>query len=317
VTPAPDFFVVGAPRAGTTSLYHYLRQHPMIFRSPIKEPAFFAPEVVDFTPASRRAWHADAAALREYLDGPMDTLRDRGIVLDWQDYLKLFRNAGPATARGEVSGNYLPSAGAPAAIRQMIPHARIIMILRDPVERLFSQYSSALAASRAGSDFGDWITGQERAEATRSPRYGPIWTGMYAQHVKRYRAEFPADRIRIYLYDDYRDRPGQVLADLFGFLEVDATFRVDMTERHNVTTFPRWPALDNVLGQLKPLLRAGLPSHLHTRARAWYRRPSRPRPDRADHARLLAVYREDVRELQDLIGRDLSMWLRDPSRERP
>ena len=64
----PNFFVVGAPKAGTTSLYHYLDQHPAIYMSPIKEPCFFAPEVVDFTPQSRARFDADASALQAYLD---------------------------------------------------------------------------------------------------------------------------------------------------------------------------------------------------------------------------------------------------------
>ena len=89
----PTFFIVGAAKSGTTSLYHYLNQHPAIFMSPIKEPGFFAPEVACCTAHAREKFAADAASLRAYLDGPMDHQREYGIVLDWEDYLRLFANA--------------------------------------------------------------------------------------------------------------------------------------------------------------------------------------------------------------------------------
>lgn len=307
----PNFFVVGAPKAGTTSLYRYLRQHPAIWMSPIKEPSFFAPEVVDFTARSRRRYEADAAGLRAYLAGPMTTLRSHGFTLEWEQYLKLFRDAGGATARGDASGNYLPSATAPAAIRQRIPDARIVMILRDPADRLFSQYASAVAVGNAHGSFDEWITQQQRAESARSPRYGPIWTGMYAQHLSRWRAVFPADRIHVILYEDYRDRVDAVLSDVFAFLGVDPTMRAGTAKRYNVTMVPRWPRLDARMTAIKPLLRAALPQSLRVRARAWYRRPSEQHATQADRARLISVYGDEVRELADLLGRDLSAWTRE------
>ena len=119
----PNVFVVGAPKPGTTSLYQYLRQHLAVYMTPIKEPCFFAPEVVDFTPVSRAMYERNRAAVGAYLDGPLDH-DTTGIVLEWIDYLKLFKNVKDETAIGEVSGNYFASATAAAAIRERIPDAR-------------------------------------------------------------------------------------------------------------------------------------------------------------------------------------------------
>src|SRR5437868_13827253 len=94
----PNFFLVGAAKTGTTSLYHYLVRHPGIFMSPIKEPCFFAPEVADLGPDGRGTGTADAEALRAYLDGPMREKRGHGLVLDWEDYLKLFKHVRDESA---------------------------------------------------------------------------------------------------------------------------------------------------------------------------------------------------------------------------
>src|SRR5438105_6114472 len=111
--------------------------------SPIKEPCFFAPEVADISREARAIYDADAPALRAYLDGPMHGKRDRGLVLAWGDYLKLFKRVSTETAIGEASVAYLASPAAAPAIADRVPQARIVMILRHPIDRLFSRYAPA------------------------------------------------------------------------------------------------------------------------------------------------------------------------------
>lgn len=304
----PDFFVIGAPKAGTTSLYRWLGQHPDIFMSPIKEPCFFAPEVVDYTPVSRRAYETDAPALRAWLDGPMTMRRGHGIVLDWSDYLSLFRHAGDAVAAGEVSGNYLHSPGAPRRIRERIPGARIVMVLRDPAERLFSHYASALAAGQVRGDFSAWVDEQMRAESKRDPRFGPIHTGMYATHLRCWLASFPLTQVRVHFYEDYRDSPETVLNDIFDFVGVD-TCSIDTTIRHNVTMIPRWPLLHSRVAPARALIGRLLPDRARRALKQWYRRPPELRIPRAERSRLISVYRDEIIALQDLARRDLSLWL--------
>src|SRR6185436_9103717 len=108
--------------------------------SPIKEPSVFAPEVTGLSAYTKQAFEADKAALAEYLkNGPREKRRS-GIVLDWSDYLKLFAHVRGERAIGEASVVYLTIESAAAAIRRKIPEAKIVMLLRDPAERLFSQY---------------------------------------------------------------------------------------------------------------------------------------------------------------------------------
>ncbi len=114
----PNFFIVGAPKAGTTSLYYYLDQHPQVYMSAIKEPHFFAPEVREenFDPELRRGISRATGGLREFLSGPMRRKRFSGIVTDWEDYLRLFGGADGELALGEASACYLWS---PTAAEQI------------------------------------------------------------------------------------------------------------------------------------------------------------------------------------------------------
>jgi Sulfotransferase family len=303
----PNFFVVGAPKAGTTSLYHYLDQHPAIYMSPVKEPAYFA---FDLLERKRQLGIAepDPAGMRAYLDGPMTEHRT-GVISDWEQYLKLFKNVAQETAVGEVSGNYLGSSRAPAAIRDRIPEARIVMILRDPVERLFSQHAEAVSHGHARREFLPWVEEQQALEAAWEPRLGAVWNGCYAQHVARYLERFPAQQLRILLYEDYSATPLTVLRDLFTFLDVEPDFSVDISRRHNVTWQPRFSRWGTAWGSWRARLRHVLPQRLAKGLRNVTHR--RPRPiTRGERARVLEIYDADIRQLQRMLSLDLSAWLR-------
>jgi hypothetical protein len=306
-TPAtPNFFVAGAPKAGTTSLYHYLRQHPQIYMSPIKEPCFFAPEVVDFTPDARRNFNGTREAVAAYLDGPLDSLGS-GIVLDWPDYLKLFKRVKDEIAIGEVSGSYLASSGAAGAIRSRIPDARIVIMLRHPVDRLYSQYVAALSLGLTRAGFARWAEEQQALEARRHPPFGVVWTGRYAEHLQRFRTHFPADRLHVAFYDDYVTDRRAVVRGVLAFLGVDPDRPIDLGARHNVTRVPRWPRLHAaVMRPLAPMVRR-LPHRIASAVGRWYRTaPARPAPH--ERARVAATYADDVRAVEILTGRRLDAW---------
>src|ERR1700759_829052 len=114
----PNFFIAGAPKAGTDALYYSLREHPQIYMSPLKEPNYFASEVCleNFEPALRPRMRAVERSTREYLAGDMTELRFGGFGVDWNGYLKLFSGAKDEVAIGEGSVCYLWSETAASAI---------------------------------------------------------------------------------------------------------------------------------------------------------------------------------------------------------
>ena len=244
VAALPNFFVVGVPKAGTTSLYHYLGQHPQIYMSPIKEPTYFADELrpENFGEEMRRGERRARESLREYLDGPM-TARGFGLVTEWPDYLKLFRNVNGQTAIGEASVTYLWSPSAVRSIASKIPAAKIVMILRDPAARAFSQYLYYQGIEPDRRSFRDYVDAALRnTDKVLGRLYPFLEFGQYYEQVRRYREAFPSENIRVYFYENYRRDAPALLRDLFGFLSVDETFAPDMTKKQLEPRVPRFPA---------------------------------------------------------------------------
>jgi hypothetical protein len=166
-------------------------------------------------------------------------------VLDWNDYLQLFKDVRRETAVGEASVAYLASLHAAAAIRARLPDARIVMMLRNPIDRLFSRYLAARDSGETAS-FSAWLDRRVAEDEGRDQpagpfdklRAGPIWPGRYAVHLQRYLASFPARQVRAFVYDDYVRTPEAVLREPFEFLAVDSTCPIDVTRRHHVTMSP-------------------------------------------------------------------------------
>ena len=272
----PNFFIVGAPKAGTTSLYHYLDQHPQVYMSPIKEPNYFASEVraENFDAEHQERIARDLEEQRRYLEGPMSEKRFGALGLEWDDYLKLFRNARDEKAIGEASVCYLWSESAAANIFQKIPDARILMILRDPAERAFSQNMQWVTKGVIRHSFREQVDQSLRNSGGKFELMHPfLEMGLYHEQVKRYLDLFPLENVRILFYDDYRDDAPGVIADVLRFLGVDAEFAPDMSRRHLAGREP---------GSTM---------------------------DARDRAYLASYYREDVQRLAALLDRDLSRWL--------
>jgi len=299
----PNFFLIGAQKAGTTSLYSYLKQHPQIYMSPRKEPHFF------------KGIHSE------------DQRRggDLAPVTDIGDYRALFEGVTDEKAIGEASASYLYSPSAPALIKRSIPDARLIAVLRNPADRAYSNYLFCVQMGREPlASFVDALQSEERRIRED---WGSLWhyrqKGFYYTQIKRYFDIFGQDQVKVYLYDDLRGNPFGMLSDIFRFLGVDETFVPDLSIEHNTTGLPRnkslyllakrltanHPALDSaVLDRLLPAA-----PRRYVKKRIFVEPPPLPAEVRRQ---LIDVYREDVLELQDLIRRDLSPWLEDDGDRR-
>jgi hypothetical protein len=313
---SPNFFLVGAPKAGTTSLYHYLRQHPQIYMSPIKEPNYFASEIrIDnFCEGMRDRARRDVEALREYLNGPMSELRFGGMISEWDDYLKLFQHARGARAIGEASACYLWSRTAAANIFAKVPEARIIVILRNPADRAFSNYWHGVNEGVSRISFRQTIEGNLHRKSEQFDILYPFLEfGFYYEQVRRYLDVFGRDQVRIYLFEDeYRKREQQMLAEIFDFLGVDRRFTPDMSERRLESQVPQSLAVSYLLKRygLWERLRSLCPEFLRQPLKALVFKRESAVMEAGDREFLVAYYREDIGKLAELLRRDLSGWLR-------
>lgn len=310
--PEPNFFLVGASRAGTTSLWSYLRQHPDVFFPEFpypKEPSYFC----DLAPVWARGY------------------RDLG------SYLRGYSSAGRQSARGDASTTYLPSPESPGRIHARYPDARILVILRNPADRAFSLYT---LLCQLGFES---ITSFERALAEERNRLrsdtfkhdNPFWfgaylyfsSGLYSEQVARYLTTFPPRQVKILLFENLQRRPRETAQEVYEFLGVDPTF-VPEVAVHNRSSFPLSVAAQRLITRAwrsHPLKGSDLPPRWTDRilgrgARAnlalGRMRAHRLRP--STRAELLREYAPDIRRTAGLIGTNLDAWIRgDEVRPQP
>lgn len=301
-TRLPDFLIIGAPKSGTTSLYYYLQQHPRVWMPAVKEPHWF---LFDGPEPPR-------------LGGPRDPIRGREMIRDWSAYQALFARCPPDRVCGEASVRYLYSPQARAAIHKRLPDVRLIVILRNPVDRAYSAYRR------------DRVTGAERcasfaealADGPRRVRAGWLTgifeeLGYYARALKPWMATFDPARIRIYLYDDLVADATALVGDLYRFIGVDDAFEPDLSQRFNITGRIRnpawrlfWRSARGPLSHLLPYVPAALRGRLFKITAALPRVKDKPAPlDPRLREQLTDAYRDDVQALATLIGRNLNAWL--------
>ncbi|MGH7553533.1 MAG: sulfotransferase family protein [Longimicrobiales bacterium] len=294
----PNFLIIGAGRSGTTSLYHYLRQHPEVFMSEVKEPSFFAYMDTDLPSGIPGA----------------DWLRQTAVTTR-REYESLFSGATGARAIGEASPAYLANSAAPARIQALIPDARLVAILRHPADRAHASY---LGLRRDGVDpaptFEEALRDEERRE-----REGWVYaanlvhTGFYYKWLSQYYARFPREQLHVYLFEDLVTNASALMQDLFAFLGVDSRFVPDVTHRYGGTGDVRNPIVRSLWtwsAVPRRLVRPFLPVRWRDGVFDWVTRDGvKTLMAPATRAQLVDVFRADIVALQDLIDRDLSAWL--------
>jgi hypothetical protein len=206
VVTSPNFFIVGAPKAGTTALYVYLRQHPEIFMpADAKEPHFFSPE-----------------------------LRHPVFVRDAGEYAALFARAKPHQQTGEASVFYLYSEQSAVLLRQHSPQAKIIIMLRDPVDMIYALHNEhRVSGIEKYRRFDDALAAEPRREARQEPVPASVSPelflyrkiGTFSPQVQRYLEQFPREQILFIFFDDFvKDTAGEYRRTL-EFLQVDPSFQ--------------------------------------------------------------------------------------------
>jgi hypothetical protein len=297
----PNFLIIGAAKSGTTSLWHYLRQHPQICLSPRKEPRFFV-------------FEGETVAYR----GPGDISWTEESVTTLEAYRALFDPSPDQTALGEASNVYLYFARKAAPrIARLIPQARLIAILRNPVDRAYSNYLMLRGEGREShTDFRRAL--QEEGKRLRegwSPGWAYTGRGFYADSISVFREHFPGGQMLFFLYEDLRDSPQRTLGAIFDFLGI-RRFTPDMSRRYNVSSVPRWRWLAYALRHRTPLsrtLRLFIPEPARNAINARLRDAVAVRPPKMsgeDRRFLRDMFAEDIAKTSALIGRDLSHWLK-------
>lgn len=301
--PLPNFLIIGAAKSGTTSLAAYLEQHPEIFFCPEKEPNYFAlageslPQPGPGTPQARyellHAWS----------------------VTGHDDYLALFNGVDGQKSTGEASVRYLYYPEAPRRIHAEMPDVRLVAVLREPASRLYSHYCMNVQNQLEPLGLREAISEEPaRIHAGWGWDWHYVNVGLYGKQMQRYYNLFRREQIKVFFYDDFVKEPLAVFQEICRHIGVDDRFVPDMSHRGKVAYRPRYLALDRWLHWPKAarsgidrFLPARLPKAIYSRLERWNSVPI-PKLEPGFRRELQGLFGDDVRQLEDLLGRKVPWY---------
>jgi hypothetical protein len=299
----PDFFLIGVPKAGTTALHSALAEHPQLFLSKVKEPKYY---MCGDSPPPAYKGPGDAHSSREWI---------------WQRsrYQRLFRNAPDRALCGESTPFYLYNRDARRRLAADVPHARLVVVLRDPVDRLYSNWMHLWVDGL--EPCADVVEACAREERRINAGWAPFWhyrsLGMYGRQLADLYDHFPAEQVLLVRYRELVDSPGETIDRVCRFLGISEE-EVPMVPADNSRPFVEPGARTRAVGSLVRWgARAGalFPPELWRAASRplvgvlQHRgRSSRPTLSASQRAELLEPFLPDIDRLEELTGQSFDDW---------
>jgi len=281
----PNFFLVGAPKTGTSALYHYLNQHSQIFMSPYKEPHYFSIKTVSENDLTRKP------------------------IRSKKEYLSLFKNVKTEKIVGEASTSYLSDPEAPKLIKKIIPHAKILISVRDPCERAFSQYLMKRNIGLVKPTFHEQLQLELNQKIDLNKPNCTLKAGFYSESIFRYLNIFGSNQIKIIIFEEWITNLEKTIEEILKFLEIDVPIGQFKTEVYNPFLKPRGLLAKFLLQNriVKKIANPLLPSttkKLFTKKILLEKGP-KPKMDKQDIDILKKIYQKDVEKLKTLLDRNL------------
>lgn len=278
-----DFFLVGAPKAGTTSIYSYFKKNPGIFVPQVKEPHYFScPEV-------------------------KNTYYKVNFIDSKNEYESLFEGAKNAQKTGDFSTSYLYEQQAPYRIKETCPNANIIVMLRDPVERAISHYLMDVRDGYQKRPLIECIRGQKESVKLYYKEY--VEKGMYYKQIKRFKSIFEEEKISVWLFRELKKDTREVVREMFKFVGSKANYNIESFTKKNQYKKINSEAVKKVLNtRLAKNISSFIPSNIKKRAKRALISTDKPKLYEA-RCKLSEIYRDEVNNVQKLIKKDISHWL--------
>lgn len=314
-TILPTFIVVGANKGGTTSIYHYLKQHKEVYLSPVKEPHYFSKDI-DINLFKREFAHNKLQDIDKYVSGDMKDEFHAAFIRDIEQYKKLFSRVREEKAIGELSTSYLYSKVAAHEIKELLPSCKIIICLRNPLERAYSHYRMNLWTGNSNEfDFYKALVD----DYNHTPK---VWgnahlyteIGLYYEQVKRYLDIFGKENVKIIFTEDMKKNTQQVVKELYEFIGVDNTFVPDTSTMYNEVFTPKYKNITWFLNKsgIRPLMKRLSPQILKKFFVKIFYKGKGEKGEIPENAKqfLQDKFTDDVNKLSLLLNKDLSYWLK-------
>lgn len=286
----PNFFIVGAAKAATTSLHYYLSKHPDVFMSEPKEINYFSQEELD----AQQLYYDD------YKPASLD------------EYKKLFAHASHKKAIGEASVSYLFYPTVPQKIKNAVPNAKIIILLRNPFERSFSHYLMDYRLGLCNCSFDDVLFNQHKHKNADLFYQQYIELSLYASQVERYLKTFGKENVKILLQEDLRKNPEATMKEVFSFLGIDESFQLDFWQEHNAFNMPKNALIHRFYrnAKLRKLLSIIFPNTIKQQViKLFFETGTKPQMSLKAKDALSLIYNPDLKALELLTKHNFSHWI--------
>ena len=279
-----NLFIVGTPKAGTTSLHHYLNEFPEILMSIRKEPDFFSDREIQ----EQGLYYGNSR---------INTL---------SKYNSLFSSWTDESIIGEASVSYLFYPDVPERIKLYNENSKIIIMLRDPIERAFSHY---LMDYRLGLTSDTFEEEFDKKNTLNFQQY--FLLGNYFHQVKRYLDIFGKENVHIIWYSDFKENTANELNKVISFLEINTDFRVDFNKVHNSFSMPKNNFIRKIYSivWLRKTLSFLLPENLLIYIKTvLFNKVNKPKLSERTRELLYEYYLPDIQSLEKLLSVNLSQW---------
>ena len=281
----PNFFIVGAPKSGTTNMSYYLMQHPQVFMPENLEPYYFA-----------------------RLDIPQNYKRE--IISDEKKYLNLFKNAKNCKVVGESSPVYLYCPHSALEIKNRFPNSKLIISLRNPIEIAYSEYFSLKFMGFDQNRSFDELLDSSEEQLTRNEFHidSLLEAGFYSKHIKRFQKIFSKNQIKIIIFEEYVKNTVPTINSILSFLGIKESITFDVTSK-GAYKVPRNFASQKLMNNstFRKAAKFVIPTVTRQKIgeRFLVKESSRPPLKQNQRKRLTQIYQDDVENLSELLGRNL------------
>jgi len=291
--PWPNLFIVGAQKSGTSSIHEYLNQHPQIFMSPLKEPGYFHGNVSKYT--------------------------EPRVIRNEEIYLNQFKKVKNEIFIGE-STSYLQDPDSPKLIAEKIADCKIIIVLRDPIQRLFSHYFHHVRSGIEKRSFSEMIREDSYTDYDLNCKYNEknrdipniVQRGFYSNQISRYYDTFDKKNVKIFIYEEFQRNYKKLIEEILKFLGLDLNFNFDEITYNTFQVpkdgFEKSIFFNKTLRELgnrifSPKTRSKLAKKI-----IYKKNPEKPNMIPEDRKFLENLYYNDVLRTQEILGKSLP-WL--------
>ena len=285
-----DFFIVGAPKSGTTSLYHYLSEHPQVEMSSQKEPDYF----------SDKAIHEQG----------MYYAKNRVNTLDKYESLFVQKES---VVYGEASVSYLFYENVAEDIKKYNPNAKIIIMLRNPIERAFSHYLMDYRLGLISDSFENVLAKISKHKNAHLFYQQYIEVSKYAKQIQRYLDFFKKENILFIDYEDFKKNVSKTVDQVYNFLQISAESTADINTKHNTFIMPKNKIIRLIYSFvfLRKILTFLFPVYLVKNIRDFlFKADKKPELLKETRSQLRIIFNDDIKKMEEVLAKNYSKWIK-------